>query len=320
MIDDLLVKYLAGETNSSEDRSIAEWRKKSEGNEQYFQQFKKIWEDSETAALHTSRDENAAWERFKENVINRTEDKQTVKLRRLPLWFRAAAIITVLAAGGIIAAYIYRNVVEVTMTNVQAGVKPLSDTLPDGSIVTLNRNSKLIYPSRFTGGSRIVRMEGEGFFEVTPDKSKPFKINVNNVTVTVVGTSFNIRSRQGKTEVIVKTGIVRVAKNNDLVELKAGEKVTAESEGRLVKEQNKSTLYNAYQTNTFVCRNTALLELIGALNNTYGADIRIADKSLENLKINNTFSNDSLESILTVISETFSINVERSGQKIILSK
>ena len=91
--------------------------------------------------------------------------------------------------------------------------------MPDGSVITVNKNSTLSYPSEFKGKTREVALNGEAFFKVTPNKEKPFIIHVNDVTVRVVGTSFNIRSEKGKTEVIVETGIVQVTKNKRTVSL-----------------------------------------------------------------------------------------------------
>ena len=96
----------------------------------------------------------------------------------------------------------------------------MNDTLPDGSFVTLNKNSSIHYPKKFPGRKRNIELKGEAFFTVTPDKEKPFVISVNDVTVTVVGTSFNIKSVSGKTQVVVESGIVQVTKNNKTIELK----------------------------------------------------------------------------------------------------
>src|SRR3546814_17421332 len=62
-------------------------------------------------------------------------------------------------------------------------------TLADGSVVTLNKNSELSYPRRFTGSSRTVSLQGEAFFDVETDREKPFVISVNDVEVEVTGRS-----------------------------------------------------------------------------------------------------------------------------------
>lgn len=318
MNDDLLVKYLAGEADGEERAAVQSWIDLHPGNESYFRQLKTIWEKSEVLALNSDTDENAAWERFRNKVIVKNGAKT---IRPLSFWIRMAAIIVLAGTAGIIALSVYLRSGTVSLVHVQSRQQTLSDTLPDGSVVTMNRNSEISYPSRFTGAKRDVTLNGEAFFNVTADKAHPFTIRVNNnVTVTVIGTSFNIKSRSGKTEVIVETGVVQVAKHNDRVELKAGEKVVAGEKGTLAKGRNTSTLYHSYSDRVFICRDTPLPEFIEAVNDAYNADIVIMNDDLRSLRIHNIFKNDSLETILSVIGETFNnkIKIEREGHKIIL--
>ncbi len=319
MNDDLLVKYLAGEADREEEEAIFAWISERAGNERYFRHFKMIWEESEALALHSNTDENAAWERFRDRVSARGSIASHA--RPLTYWIRIAALIFLICATGGIALSVYLGQHPVELVQVQSHGNALSDTLPDGSVVIMNRNSKITYPSRFAKTERNIQMDGEAFFKVAPDKKHPFIIKVDNVTVTVVGTSFNIKSRYGKTEVIVETGIVQVVKHNDRVELKAGEKVIAGQKGSLEKGMNTSRLYHSYADRKFICRDTPLQELIAAVNDVYGADIVIANRDLASLSITNTFSNDPLDRILLVITETFkdhNIKIEREGNKIIL--
>jgi transmembrane sensor len=91
--------------------------------------------------------------------------------------------------------------------------------LPDGSVVALNSNSKLVFPKQFKGDTREVTIEGEAFFDVKPNAEKPFIINAGNAQVKVVGTSFNVCAypETETVEVVVETGKVQViSKNNEL--------------------------------------------------------------------------------------------------------
>jgi len=66
--------------------------------------------------------------------------------------------------------------------------------LPDGSVAWLNSGSTLKYNNLFGKKDREVQLTGEGYFEVTKDKSKPFLVRTNNIAVKVLGTVFNVRS------------------------------------------------------------------------------------------------------------------------------
>lgn len=93
-------------------------------------------------------------------------------------------------------------------------------TLPDGSEVELNADSKLTYPSKFTGSSRDVQFTGEAFFRVQNDPKHPFHVISKNLAITVLGTSFNMECYPNKnqTKVALVTGKVRLARISDPVE------------------------------------------------------------------------------------------------------
>ncbi|MCU7550080.1 FecR domain-containing protein [Chitinophagaceae bacterium LB-8] len=84
--------------------------------------------------------------------------------------------------------------------------------LPDGSEVHLNADSRLVYPSKFTGGQREVTLTGEAFFHVKRDTLHPFHIISGNLMTTVLGTSFNVKCYQGDQQIKVAlvTGKVKL--------------------------------------------------------------------------------------------------------------
>ena len=87
-------------------------------------------------------------------------------------------------------------------------------TLPDGTKVWLNADSKLEFPSNFSGAKqRIVSLSGEGYFEVAKDKAHPFIVESGNQQVEVLGTHFNINAytTEGKTKTTLLEGAVRVS-------------------------------------------------------------------------------------------------------------
>jgi len=184
--------------------------------------------------------------------------------------------------------------------------------LSDGSVITLNKKSTITYPSKFKGNTRSIALKGEAFFNVAPDKKKPFIISVNDVQVTVVGTSFNIKSENGNTEVIVESGIVRVTQSGKTVELLAGEKIVMSSNDSIAtKEAVNDKLYNYYRTKEFVCDDTPLWKLVQVVNEAYDAKIIIGRKELNDKRLTTTFNNESLEQVLEVIRLTFDITITK---------
>lgn len=146
----------------------------------------------------------------KERARKRIDERVKKDLRRL--WLkRASAIAASLLLPVLILStvYLYRemnhykqipNIVSVN-SGQRAGI-----TLPDGTIVHLNSESKLTYTPDFNGKLREVTLEGEGFFEVTPNKEKPFIVKTSVFDVEVLGTSFNVSVYND--ENIVETALI----------------------------------------------------------------------------------------------------------------
>jgi transmembrane sensor len=156
---------------------------------------------------------------------------QTVRLHRLKV--AVAALIIIIAGAGY---WCMENGLlfvpadnEIVTTGKRKTVK-----LPDGSLITLEPNSRLAYPGRFTGGTREVRLTGEAYFEVKPNHEKPFIVRTPYIIATVLGTSFNVEAYpNGIARVVVTTGRVKVQTINASNELQA-----------LIINANQSVAYN----------------------------------------------------------------------------
>lgn len=315
MTDDLLVKFLLGEAGDTEQQEVERWIKASKENESYFRHFSLIWEQSKQLASVSSVSEDRAWERFQRRV----QQPARPQARRVSLfnqsWARAASVLLLIAAGWLG----YRNVwLPSQLLVLSSEETAITETLPDGSVVTLNRHSRLSCPQRFSGARREVQLDGEAFFDITPDKQHPFVIAANGVSVKVVGTSFNVKTNKEKTEVIVETGIVEVSKKKAMVRVKPNEKVTVLRSSAPVKEKNEDAFYNYYRTNEFNCVNTPLWRLADVLGEAFNVRIQFANPEIKELKLTTTFHNEPLENIITVICETFGLTAERNGKDIIL--
>lgn len=313
------MKHLLGEASLEEEQAVMEWMNESTTNKEHYNQLKKIWDNSKKLAIDSTLDVNKAWERFQTRVADQSESPKISRRGGLS-WMRVAAAVILLAGLGIAAYYVVNNYSSPKEIIAQTSQNVLTDTLSDGSIVTLNKQSTITYPSKFKGNTRAIALKGEAFFNVAPDKKKPFIISVNDVQVTVVGTSFNIKSENGNTEVIVETGIVRVTRSGKTVELIAGEKIAiAANDSNVTKEAVSDKLYNYYRSKEFVCDDTPLWKLVQVLNEAYDAKISIGRKELNDMRLTTTFNNESLEKVLEVIHLTFDITVikKEDGQIIL---
>lgn len=309
------MKFLLGETSPGEEQAVKTWIDESAANREYFEQFKLIWDTSKQLAAQSTADENAAWKRFQARVNH--GQTETVPVKKMNFsWMRIAAALIVIIGAGILGYLFFGQQAPKEML-AQTQENVLKQTLPDGSLVTLNKRSSVSYPEKFKGGQRKVVLKGEAFFNITPDKKKPFVIDVNDVEVTVVGTSFNVRSENGTTEVVVETGIVRVTKAGKTIDLHPGEKtIITATDTDPVQEKVTDKLYNYYRTKEFVCDNTPLWKLTQVLSEAYDVQFVFAREELKTLPMNAPFNNESLEQVLDVIRLTFNIDVIQKGNVI----
>jgi len=317
MDDEMLVRFLLDEVTEEERALVNNWIGQTPANQKYFNHFELIWQQSRVLAISREVDEDAAWQRFKIRINSPGKPAIIVPFKKSFNWMRVAAIfITTIA----VAVLFYLVNTKTAQLELASNDIIVNDTLPDNSIVTLNKHSSLSYREKSGRQSyRKAILKGEGFFNVKPDKSKPFFVEVDGIEVKVVGTSFNIKSLKDFTEIIVESGIVTVAKDNQLVTLQKGERLTIPRAGAMPqKKQNSDKLYNYYRSREFVCDNTPVWKLIEVLNEAYETKIIIENEKAKKELYTVTFYNEPIEKIISVIAETFDLTTEKKGDQIIL--
>ncbi|MBN9380686.1 MAG: FecR domain-containing protein [Chitinophagaceae bacterium] len=326
--EDLLVKHLLGETGPEENARVEAWLAAHPANRHYYEHFRLIWRESrqlDNNFRETDEQTDIAWQKFRRR-IHRPPHLKAIKndpvptpepKRSFPVWTRIAAIFLLVVS---ITAVLYfiNTGTAAPEKRVASTTTTLTDTLPDGSLITLNKQSAIKYPENFKK-ERTVQLKGEAFFAIAPDKKRPFHVYTNGVTITVLGTSFNVRDRDTATEIIVETGQVRVTDSLHNILLHASERlILRKGDLALSKDSTRNELYKYYRTKEFVCDDTPLWQLAASLEEAYNVKIEIADPQLRELRINTTFRDVSLDQILSVIHETFRIKVSRSGDQVIL--
>lgn len=317
MNDDLLISYLLKEVSADQVKEVETWRKQSATNELRFKRFEMIWDTSKKLDLETPVEADASLARLKEKIKDKKNiEPYTIKLSPKNTWLKVVAALVLIS--GI--AWFYSASQSVQNLQAMTGQMVKVDTLSDGSVITLNKESLLEYPSKFKGKQRhVVLAKGEAFFDVSPDKEKPFLITSGKTTIKVVGTSFNVKLKHEAVEVIVESGKVEVSKGGKSLFLVPGEKIlVSDKANQLSKVKNPDLLYNYYRTKMFVAEDTPLWRMVEALNEAYDSKIEITNPAIRDLPLNTTFNNESLEDILQVISRTFRITVKKDQNRIIL--
>ncbi|MEE1946431.1 FecR domain-containing protein [Pedobacter sp. KR3-3] len=181
--------------------------------------------------------------------------------------------------------------------------------LPDSSVVTLNAGTTLEYPSSFSSDSRSVALKnGQAFFEVKHHQNLPFIVQTAEAKVTVLGTSFDIKSYSNdeQTRVAVATGMVGVqtnGRNRPSTPLKAGELATINNQNNgLLRTSLPAGDIAGWRSNRLSFREEPFLDVIHALERRYQVKIKIEKQTLLKEKITLSLDNESLETALKALS------------------
>ena len=317
----LLVRYLTNDLSVQEARQVEDWIQASEENKRHFDQVMLIWEQSLNTFPKRTIEPDDAWIRMRQRMSRDKELPGSRKFANLHSIWRAAAIFILCFCAGLIGYLMLQSEKNAAVTTLQlaSAGKVLTDTLPDQSVITVNKYSFLSYPSEFKGATREVTLNGEAFFKIRADRKHPFIVHANDVTVRVVGTLFNIKTVNGKTEVIVESGVVIVQKKGQSETLVAKEKTeTNWHDTTFIKSTVTDHLYNYFRSKEFVCESTPLDELIEKLNEAYDAEIELGRDALKDVRITTVFRNEPLDNIIDVICQTFKIRADKKGNRIIL--
>lgn len=291
-------------------------------------------------------------EEMMQNILQ-TPDLSTETITEKPfrrLFFRlsaAAAVVLVLTAGLFL---LLNNKEEQNYFTAQVEQMQFhrvndSDTLQwllmnDGSRVTLHPGASLYYPARFSDTLREIYMEGNAFFEVAPDVSKPFLVHSRHITTRVLGTSFLISTdpQTGVEEVAVKTGRVQVSENiralnkpsqevpaviltpNQKAVYETGKRVlfaTLVASPQVVRKESETSV-EAVKPISFIYEHQKLSAIFRDLETAYGIEINIENAALGDCLFTGDLSDNDLFTQLKIICLTTQSSYELKGTEILM--
>ena len=326
----LVTRYLSGELSPEEIRHFREIISRNQDLEERLDEFQKVWDSLDGIAEKHSYDLDEEWSAMQGKIpglanvpLGADITVQGSKPAR-SLLFYTYRIAAVLVVGMVFAfAWVYATRFAGTEKLV-ATTEPIEVTLEDGSHVLLNRDSKIRYRKTFNGGERAVHLSGEAWFDVARDTLKPFIIDAGTALVKVLGTSFNVNAykENSTVEITVESGMVAVtAKQNqkEQIVLRAGNSGIHNNRSRelvLVSSSDPNNL--SWKTRDLYFENSPLSEVAKLVSKVYNTNIVIRNPELVSCTITVTFSDQSLESILTVLELTLDLEISRTGGSIIL--
>lgn len=195
--------------------------------------------------------------------------------------------------------------------------------LPDSSVVTLNARSEIRFQQAGKSSSREVFLDGEAFFDIHPDNSKPFIVHTDGMQTQVLGTSFNVKYYPGeKLMVGVLTGKVKVtAAAGKSVVLQRGEKaIYNSSAGAFTSIKEEPQEMTAWQQGIINMNNLTLEEVATVLERWYSVKISLESPGIAKHILSGSQNNTSLEAALNAICFVYNLDYRREGNTIHIYK
>jgi transmembrane sensor len=270
---------------------------------------------------------SALWNRIE--ATNQAFDQQsnrdsqrTKVLSIFRSWTRVAAVFIALTFIASASYYLYNKNVAYETRNAQNR----HIQLPDGSVVILNANSSINFSNDWgLDEPREVWLKGEGFFSVThKQNSQKFIVHTDDLDVQVLGTTFNVNTRRGKTRVVLKTGKVKLlrpeSESGVLTTMKPGELVVfSKASKNIEKKVVEAEKYTAWLDNKLDFENASLEEIANVLEENYGFKVSFANPDLKTLTFTGTIDSANTDLLFSILQKTFNISIMKKEENIIIA-
>lgn len=306
-LEELIAKRLSGSINSDEKKELSQLLEDSAAR-QVYEDFKSKWDHSALYIPDVEIDKELAWQRFQSLINEKSTNPKKDSYRSII--FRAAAAILVGVALGFY--FLYPSTALESYATGESETKEIQ--LSDGSKVFLNELSTLTVSRGFDGTERVVTLEGEGFFDIQRDETKPFTIHSKESTVQVLGTSFNFEAYGGKeyTQVNVVSGKVSLFKRGD----KSGEVILTQgmrgihylADGRIQSATPQIDNSRAWITRQLVFDDIRMDKVIEDLNKYFNMQFKVENEAILNCRFTSTFEEPTAQQIIDVLSATLDIS------------
>ena len=258
----LIEKYLDGNASTAEVRELCEWIKNNDSLDRW------IMQAIERSDSHLDEE---VYERLYTRIKENIESREKKSHRRFSF-----VCLPIIAALAVYELGLDSKVDTLPLVVTAESGERAKVQLPDGTKVNINSASQISYPHDFNGEKRIVELDGEAYFEVTPDKERPFVVKAAGLEITVLGTAFDVCAYKDDSEVsvVLLTGKVDVASESD----------------RYVMQPDEKLVYD---------RNTGTMQVGKVYSKEY---VEWTDGNLR-------FENESLENIVKVLSRVYNVKI-----------
>ncbi|MCW9706633.1 FecR family protein [Fodinibius salsisoli] len=329
----ILEKFFNNKASEAEVQKVLEWFDTQKLNPQKIQSLEELWDQIDESDFVSHNPEQILRNIHQE--IDTSDAKQNVAEKKpvktlhqqgqsLLIWGSVAAILIVVGIFSFRGAGDWQPGKEKEQITkiAEMGQKKML-TLADGTEIHLNAGSSITFPEQFSVKKREVVLSGEAFFKVKEDSARPFIVQTKNLSTTVLGTSFNVRSYDNdqQSDVSLVTGKLKVQPSDTTREatsyvLAPGEAVVLDKRNNTLEQTRFDTgIRLGWTEGVLVFENAGKDEIITRIERWYGVTIKVEnrEKSVDQQwKYRGIFKDESLEDVLKGISyvKNFTYQIE----------
>lgn len=320
-IDSIQSKYFTGTSSDEENKQLKHWIESSVENKKRLFAEKDIWD---TYGFHSNSDH---YEPAVELGLLKKNLSSVKKYSRNSIvhLLRVAAVLAIVFGLGwstrFISIHNTAQVSDVKMENVVVPKGQINQLfLSDGTRIWINSESQITFPSVFGGGKRIVKLNGEAYFEVARDKKHPFIVEAKGQTIEVLGTSFNVKAYESSTkiETTLATGRIKLQAGNQTTTLSPGEQSTYDkAELKMVVNKVNPINYSAWKDGRFEFQNEDLIEVFKIIERWYDVEIVADENNFKGMHFSGVIKrNKDAKHFLDLLNHSIPVQYKIAGDKI----
>ena len=269
--------------------------------------LKEVWGICGEISISEEPNTDGAWAR----LINEIRETKTVRPTvGAPFWARVFATPKPAFSAALSLVFIVSLPFIYTSLTTESYSVPrgevLSHVLPDGSEIQLNSGSTFSYRTSFGDKAREVKLEGEAYFDVTKSEI-PFIVTTEDISITVLGTEFNVSSWDGWIEVAVNEGIVSVKNSVDdekTILVKAGNRTKFSSSMSVeIPEQIAYSEYPGWIHNKMIFENSNFETVCNEIERKFNISINLENDDLQEIEISGVVDADNVQTVLSTLTK-----------------
>lgn len=327
--EEILVRFLNNQSSKEEEKQVMEWLNDPDSEKEIVRVLHRRWRRGEVKELSEEK-KLVLLDKIHAKTLGE-EKKQKKSLVSIPAWRWGRSVAAFLLFAFSLY-FLFEEImsdknkevvtekrIDIIEKEVEAG-KKLRLTLPDQTKVTINSLSKVSFAFDYGIRDREILLEGEAFFEITPDKDRPFKVRTGTVVTTALGTAFNAYSRGDAVEIALTEGAVVVSDETKEVKLSPGEMANYDFLLGLTTSTFDIEKVTAWKEGSVSYKNKRFGEILDILSDWYGVGFIVHKEINKNRTVSGGFNNQSLELVLEGLSFTMDFEFEINGREVILKQ